>query len=467
MRTRLSVGVATAGVVTLAVAALTLRPPPGPPPPAPGFELRGVTVLDPGRPARPGLTVRGGERITDVEPTAAGDGGAFAGRYVLPGLVDLHVHHPPRFAIGERELFALLFLAHGVTSVRDTGAIGSDLRGLRHRLRIGETAGPRLFVCGPPLDGEPMTWSGARVVGDAEAARAVVADQAAAGFDCVKLYNGLLIEALHAAAAAATARGLAVVGHGPDAVPFGELHHTEVQHLMGLADSQWDEVPDARVDGYVRHSVRARLSHLPTLVAFAHWADLDAPDLGEEAAARLLPRHYRELVWNPAHNPLVAGLAPSQGSGAAERLEFMRDIVGRLHAAGVPVLAGTDTLNPFVVPGAALLEELGQLEAAGLSREEVLASATRGAARALGRSDLGEIRVGAAADLLVLREDPTRDLAALASLEAVVVGGRLYPRETLDAAVRVQLDHWERPVVRTFWSAAARAVLAWIRVFEA
>jgi len=456
-------------LTTAAIVALlfTLRPPEGLPAPAPGFSLVDVTVIEPGQLPRTHQSIRGAERIQSIEPSRREAGGPFAGRFVLPGLVDLHVHHPPAFAVGERELFALLFLAHGVTSVRDTGAIGGDLLEFRRRLQTGETAGPRLFACGPPLDSEPVSWSGAVVVNDESEARAVVAQQADRGFDCVKLYNGLWPEALRGAEEEATALGLPVVGHVPDAVPFHEIRHTEIQHLMGLVDSRWDEVPEPLIARYVRHSVEAKLAHLPTMGAIARWGTLDANDLAADPNVQLLPPHYREWIWDPAHNPLVSSLAPSRGSEAIERLAFMRHLVGRLHAAGVPILAGSDTLNPFVVPGVSLLEELEHLESAGLSAEEVLASATRGAARALGRSDLGAVRVGAAADLIVLREDPSHDLAALRTLEAVVVGGRLYRRESLERAIASQSGHWERPWVRTFWSFAARSVLAWIRLFEA
>ncbi|MDH3685268.1 MAG: amidohydrolase family protein [Myxococcales bacterium] len=465
MRALISGGI----LVTAAIVALlfALRPPEGLPAPAAGFALVDVTVIEAGQPSRTHQTVRGAERIHSIEPSRPGETGPFAGRFVLPGLVDLHVHHPPRFAVGERELFALLFLAHGVTSVRDTGAIGGDLLEFRRRLRAGETAGPRLFACGPPLDGEPVSWSGSVVVADEAEARAAVARQAERGFDCVKLYNGLWPEALRGAEEEAIARGLPVVGHVPDAVPFHEIRHTEIQHLMGLVDSRWNEVPEPLVARYVRHSADAKLAHLPTLGAIARWGTLDAYDLPDDPNVRLLPPHYREWIWRPAHNPLVSDLAPSRGSEAIERLEFMRYLVGRLHAAGVPILAGSDTLNPFVVPGVSLLEELEHLQRAGLSAQEVLASATRGAARALGRGDLGAVRVGAAADLIVLREDPSHDLAALRTLEAVVVGGRLYRRESLERALAAKSAHWEQPWVRALWSFTARSVLAWIRFFEA
>jgi imidazolonepropionase-like amidohydrolase len=101
----------------------------------------------------------------------------------------------------------------------------------------------------------------------------------------------------------------------------------------------------------------------------------------------------------------------------------------------VRIHAGTDVGNPFLVPGASLQEELHHLVDAGLSPEEAWVTATRGPGEFLGDPGLGRVEPGAPADLLWFREDPTRDLDALATLEAVVADGRLYRREELDAAL--------------------------------
>jgi imidazolonepropionase-like amidohydrolase len=114
----------------------------------------------------------------------------------------------------------------------------------------------------------------------------------------------------------------------------------------------------------------------------------------------------------------------------------MKKLVGHLHASGVRIHAGTDTaFNPFVVPGASLHEEFRHLVDAGLSPEEVWVAATRNSGESLGDFGLGTLTEGAPADLLVFREDPTRDLAALATLEAVATQGRLYPKTVLDDAL--------------------------------
>jgi len=109
--------------------------------------------------------------------------------------------------------------------------------------------------------------------------------------------------------------------------------------------------------------------------------------------------------------------------------------VPALFRAGVRIHAGTDVGNPFLVPGASLHEELRHLVGAGLTPEEAWLTATRLPGEFLREPGLGTVAAGAPADLLLFREDPTRDLAALATLEAVVAGGRLYSRETLDEAL--------------------------------
>jgi imidazolonepropionase-like amidohydrolase len=450
-------------------AARALRPPPLPRPPPPGLALSGLTLVQPGEGRRTGVTLSAaGDRIEAIDHRERpGASDAFAGRFALPGLVDLHVHHPPSFALGQRELFALLFLAHGVTSVRDTGAFGSGLPAHAARIARGEIPGPRVFACGPILDGARSTWPRARVLRDPAEARRAVEDLAAAGADCVKLYNELDDETFLAAAQAAAERGLPVVAHVPWTMPFQRVAGVEVQHLMGLADDWLAPLPEAAIERYAAHSARAGLAHTPTLVTYARAARLDHPlAFAADPSAQLLPRFYRARLWAPDGNPLVAWLVPGGAPEARARIARMREVVGRLHAAGVRVLAGSDTPNPGVVPGAALREELSQLASAGLEPDEALAAATSRAGEALRASGLGRLEPGAPADLGLYREDPTRDLAALATLEAVVAGGRLYTVEDLLAAAGARRAHADRQPWAVAADLAARGVVAAARRAE-
>lgn len=456
---RLLLVAGVAGLAGAAALALSLRPPRVTVPPR-GAQLEGVTLVRPGAGRVAGRTVRvEGGRIAAIEAAPPGADGPFAGAFVLPGLIDLHVHHPPAIAAGERELFAALYLRHGVTTVRDTGsAWPASLRRHAARIRDGAVPGPRVFACGPFVDGDPPGWPGARVVVDAQSARAAVRALAREGADCVKLYNNLSRPAVAALQEAAADAGLPVVAHVPWNLRLRDLHDAEVQHGMGLTETR--VAPRAaEIARYVRVSQANRLRHTPTLVAFERAAHLeDLATLARGPVARLLPRYYSRVLWDPLRNPL----ARAQAWHAAERVEALRRLVAALHRGGVPVLAGTDTMNPGVVPGASLHRELRLLAGAGLGVEGAWAAATARAGEALGRPSLGTLAVGAPADLLVFRRDPTRDLDALDSLEAVVADGRLYTQDALDEAVARLSAPLRRAPYEPLASAAASVLVDWL-----
>ncbi|MEN8184957.1 MAG: amidohydrolase family protein [Myxococcota bacterium] len=466
-RAAFGLGIAVLVAAALLVAHL-LAGPPSLSVPAPSVELAGLTVVNPGEGRLPDRTLRVRDgRIDAIEEGAApGASAAFSGAFALPGLIDLHVHHPPAIALGERELFSLLFLRHGVTTVRDVGSFGGGLDRQRRRVQEGQLAGPRLYACGPILDGDPPGWPGARVVLSADEARSAIADLAEDGSDCIKIYNSISFDAYLALHEEAHRRGLPLVMHLPDGVPFGMLDAVELQHLMGLSVLPGDDGERA-LRSYAKWSKARRITHTPTLVAFARGAQLeDYERLLRDPAAQLLPRHYRELLWNPEVNPLVHWLEPEGFEVLRPRYETMLQTVAELHRRQIPVMAGTDTMNPFVVPGASLQEELSHLVAAGFSLEEAWQVATSGAGRLLAVPGLGTLRPGAPADILIFREDPTLDLEALSTLEAVVADGRLYPRAVLDEAIERQRRYFDGPVYSTLYRAVARLLIAAVHAWD-
>lgn len=415
-----------------------------------------VTVVNPGLNRRAGQTliIQDGEIVAISAARPAGDelqaDARFTGLYVLPGLIDMHVHHIPP----EVELYGLLFLAHGITTVRDTGDFSGAILTKRQQIRDGVYPGPRLFTCGPIIDADPPWWPGSRVVRNAIEARAAVDEGAQAGVDCVKVYWRLSGEVLTAIREAAMRHKLPVVGHVPLAVPFEQAHVTDIQHLTGVPShtnrpdtsrleqfamwaAAWQNLDEARIDFVVQTSLEQRLLHTPTLVVWAQMGRLrDYSTLRKAPIAQLLPRWYREVFWRPqaAFLPAVDHLRAA--------LPKMKTVVRRLYHAGVRIHVGSDTPNPFVIPGAGLHEELRHLVDSGLTPEEAWLAGTRWAGETLGLAKLGTVQEGAPADLLFFREDPTRDLAALATLEAVVAQGRLYPKTVLDTALARQQEHF-------------------------
>lgn len=452
--------VAVAVLVALAaVVVLTLRPPAPLTAVQDGLVLAGVTVVNPGigRRVAQRITIHGSmiESISGDNPGAADspDTHRYPGAYVLPGLIDMHVHHPPARAVADVQLFGLMHLAHGVTTVRDTGDFGNSILRTRAQILEGEFAGPRIFACGPLIDGDPPVWAAAKVVHNAAEAERAVDELAATGVHCIKAYQNLTPEALRGLRDAATRHHLPLLGHVPFAVPFDQAHLDDIQHLTGVpvvpeslhpgdfAEGlmavlrAWEEIDEARISFVVRTSVQQKLVHTPTLVVLDQLSRLgDYPGLLQEPEAQTLPRYYREVFWEPATLLGDLKLAPKQAPELVKVRENFRAVVRRLHEAGVTLHVGTDAISPFVVPGTALQKELRDFVECGFTPEQAWNAATRENGAALPEPGLGTIAEGAPADLLVFREDPTLDLDALSTLEAVVADGRFYSKQTLEAA---------------------------------
>ena len=431
----------------------SLRPLPAAPAPPQGAFFSDVTLIEPGvgRSEHRSLRVEG-ERIAEIGPAQSAADDAFRGAYLLPGLNDLHVHFAPTAIPAQTELFALLLLRHAVTGVRDAGDI--DGTASEPARRIGADArfpGPRVLACGPFVDGEPPRWQNTRVLRRPEDARSTVDALADAGFDCVKAYDELDADTLAAVREAAARRGLPVIGHVPWRVPFEQARYDDMQHLIGVpktdgawghpplypqSQAAWLAVDDARVDYVVRESLRQGIAHTPTLVARERLVTgmRDYERMRNERDALLLPRFYRDVLWNPAGgvNPAGSLTTPDDFSMMERAFEKQLETVRRMHAAGVRLHSGSDTLIAFVVPGSSLWRELGLFVRAGLTPEQSLAISTGASAEFLRVPLLGRLAAGAPAELALYREDPTRDLEALHSLVGVVRGGRLYTVEALD-----------------------------------
>ncbi len=418
-----------------------------------GVVLDDVVLVEPGvgRAAHRRLVVLGGEISEIGDAHGSSD---LAGAYVLPGLVDAHAHFPPSYLPGQVELYAYLFLRHGVTGIRVPADVHRGTSSwAKRQIEAGAFAGPRVSTCGRFVDGPGPVFASALVITNAEEAHSAVEEIAAAGFDCVKAYNELDAVTLGAVRERAAEHGLPVIGHIPWRLSFEEAQLDDVQHLFGFhrrrsadpfeALEERLHLPDERVDAVIAAALRDDVAMTTTLVAMhrisrARQIARDPHD----PMRRWLPPWYAEALWripggiNPANRMTDEELAMLQEVNAG-----LVRVVPRLHAAGVTLRAGTDAFAPPIVPGASLHEELALYFESGLSPEEALAIATRGSAGALPVPGLGRLQPGAPADLALFRDDPTRDLAALDTLVAVVQDGRLYTRETLDAqAARYRAD---------------------------
>src|SRR5262249_28320487 len=180
-------GAIVAALVAIAAAVIIILRPAKPlPVPAQGITLSGVTVVNPGLDRRTNQTVRveGGAIKSIVADTSSAGDTSYTGAYVLPGLIDMHVHNPPPQG-GDLEYFFLMYLRYGVSTIRDTGNAGF-MFAMRQRLLNGEVAGPRAFTSGPILDGDPPVWPFSIMVRNAADADRAVDQVAAQDADFVK-----------------------------------------------------------------------------------------------------------------------------------------------------------------------------------------------------------------------------------------------------------------------------------------
>lgn len=412
------------------------------------------------------------------------------GRFLIPGLWDMHVHLAARpvmrvpspaadFAAGAAFYFPYL-LAHGVVGVRDMSGDLPTLVQWRREVQAGRRPGPRLVVTGRKLgeSGDPVVPGGPSPVRTAADVRRSVQLLREGGADFVKL-EGLPDRLYPVLMTAARDAGLPVAGHVPANLGVGyagTLGLRSLEHLMDVLTSV------SRDSAILR---RAKLDGPGWWDRFRLWLGLiDEGDLqrrgmiralatqDDSAAARLWQQLAASGTWmDPTlvANRDVKRMRPDTGLAAStpsllpavlrrgEPTWWTRDtalarrasrreleLVGQMHRAGVGLLAGTDSPGLARLPGESLIEELELLVSAGLSPAEALRTATVAPAEFLGaRDSMGTVAPGQVADLVLLEADPLVRIGDLRRVAGVMVGGRYWSRPELDAMV-AQADSLRR-----------------------
>jgi imidazolonepropionase-like amidohydrolase len=369
-----------------------------------------VTVIDAtGAPAQAAMTlvVRNG-RIETIGRTGRVTVPAEAqvvrgrGKYLIPGLWDMHVH------LTEKDLGPLV--ANGVTGVRDMGNALADVDAWRGRINGRALVGPRIFRVGPILNGQEFGPAQLAIQTDA-AARTAVRVLKKAGVDAIKLHNQLPRDAYFALADEARKLSIPFVGHVPQSVTPSEASsagQASLEHIQTLFEGQSPLKPDSEPQLFALF-VKNGTAYDPTLVAYR--GSTEARNVDPE-----LVRRYPDLL--PGRQRLFA--------------RFL-ELVGMMNRAGVTLLTGTDLSGfKWISPGASLHDELALFVDAGLTPMQALQAATRNPAHVL-RVEAGTIEVGKHADLVLLDANPFDDIKNTRSIEAVVLDGRLFERSRLDA----------------------------------
>ena len=364
------------------------------------------------------------------------------GHYLMPGLAEMHAHVPPMRTGQQLEDVLVLYLAHGITTIRGMLGEAGHLV-VRQRLASGELIGPRLITSGPSFN--------ARSVASPEAAADMARAQAEAGYDLLKLHPGLWPEAFRAISEAGEALGMDYSGHVSVAVGLDRVldsRQGSIDHLDGygqklvpedhplhgtdpglfavnlVAGMDADRIPDL-----ARRTAAAGIANVPTQSLLENWATGDIDALMARPAMRWISESTRRQ-WLESFERIRSQIP--EGSG--ERfISIRRELIRALQEAGSVILLGADAPQILNVPGDAIHHELEIYVAAGLSPAEALASGTTAVARYLGQADRhGCLAPGCVADLILLRANPLDNIRNSREIEGVMRAGRWFDRATLD-----------------------------------
>ena len=398
-----------------------------------------------------------GERILSVVPTQDSDLSAAGavdahGAFLIPGLWDMHVH------VHDTDELPL-YIANGVTGIRimsgdkNTGELRTEL--------ARESPSPEIYLASAIVDGSPPVWPESIVVKKAADARRAVDEIKASGADFVKVYERISRDAYFALVDEAKQQHIPFEGHVPDAITAQEASSAgqrSIEHLTGVAlgcsGRQEPLMGDLRAARFFRdrlvvmadayRSLDQKKCHdllmefrtnktwqVPTLTVLRLWGKLDDSRFLSDSRLEYIDKRFRDR-WNDRTQ--FQRLHWNNGMFQLARDLFVMDqrMVGAMYRDGVPLMAGTDAMNPHCFPGFSLHDELALLVASGLPPIAALQAATIGPAKFMEKTaDFGAIEQGRVANLVLLGADPLKDIRNTTQVQAVWLRGKYFDKAAL------------------------------------
>ena len=377
------------------------------------------------------------------------------GQYLIPGLWDMHTHvYFDSTAAEGTDLVLPLFLANGITGIRDMGSALDPVLQARDEITAHQMFGPRMIVSGPMLDGPKSTYKAAIAITTPDDGRKAVDMLKSRGVDFIKVQSGVPREAYFAIADESKKVGIPFEGHVPDAIRASEAMASgqrTFEHLIGIFEASspdetnylvgkktvgmfletYDPTREAAIINLISKN---HIWQCPTLFwergqwlvdAIDYTQDPDLAYAGNTWVTRQWPRAQKSILKSLDTDPL-----PVREKFVSHEL----DIVRKLHAAGVPFLAGTDTpAGVDVIPGISLHLELQRFVAAGFTPLQALQTATLNPARFYNKlNDYGTVQPGRIADLLLLDANPLDDIANTRRIVAVIHDGQYLSQQDLE-----------------------------------
>jgi imidazolonepropionase-like amidohydrolase len=358
-----------------------------------------------------------------------------SGKFLMPGLIDAHVH-----LMSPDDLIS--YLAYGVTTVVNMSGTPADLR-LRREVRKGTLLGPNIYTAGPTIDGYPPLNEVFVTAESPEQGAALVVDHKRAGYDFIKVYGTLRPNVFSAIADACRREHMTLTGHINRQMPTTEVFSAGqvlAAHAEDLIFARFDHPPSGEelttlADEVSKAgiTVTANLALNPATAAQVQNLDEvlssdEARYLSAATYSRWIQTNNRNVDEDP--NQHLENIRQAQ----AIDLQFVR----LLHDRKVPIILGTDA-SAYGFPGQSVWDELKQTEAAGLSRFEALATATRNSGGYLaGHIDrthnIGTVDEGTVADLLLLNTNPLTTDLTRKDIAGLILRGRWISKGQIDQA---------------------------------
>ena len=376
------------------------------------------------------------------------------GFYLIPGLWDMHVH----LVFGDwfphaQEISLPLFVANGITGVRDMGSELATVQTWRNEIEGHRLIGPRIMTAGPMLDGPKPRFPSSIAITTPEDGRRAVETLKHSGADFIKLQSLIPRDAVLAIADEAKKQEIPFVGHVPDSVRASEMSNAGMrsfEHMIGVFEGS-SPLEDEFLRGNKTESrflasydperaaalaavlAKNQTWQCPTLVWERGGNLLDVTDFSNDQRAKYIPAYWKEQTWKSFTKEIEAGFADDSLETRKKFIDKELEAVQLLHRAGVPFLAGTDSPpGVYIFPGFSLHEELQRFVAAGFTPIEALQTATLNPARFFQIDDqFGTIEKGKVADLVFLDANPLDDIRNTQKVAAVILNGRYFSKADL------------------------------------
>ncbi|MHA1979444.1 MAG: amidohydrolase family protein, partial [Candidatus Hodarchaeales archaeon] len=386
------------------------------------------------------------------------------GKYLIPGLADMHTH------LMNTKEFLIVALAYGVTTIRCMWGEEFILK-MREQILQGELLGPRIYSTGPIIDGSPPAFNGSTIAESTEEAEQIVENQYKAGYDEIKAFVFLKEQVYHRILNAAKKRNLPVVGHVPWKLSLEEVMEAgqkSVEHLDGyLHMIQADNSPVnpksflslqdklkafedvinnvdlKKLPEAAKNTAESGIWHCPTLVVKQKRIPYEeAQKAMKEPHMKYVPPFIRAM-WDPTKDFRSKTLTEEQWKLLEQEFKIFQKITYSLDDQGANILLGTDWPNPFVVPGYSIHEELQLMVDAGLSPYNALKTGTWNAAAFVKALDtFGTVTEGKIADLILLEANPLEKISHSRKIAGVMVQGQWLSKDELNKKLSEMVESY-------------------------